>query len=88
MAWLIGPVFVSAVVSFIAVRLFEFIFSGATNSLASTARTGVSVVAWTAVTTMLGMREATKLSRKLRQGNASARSQLDALTKGEGKSHA
>lgn len=81
--FLIGPVFLSALGSFAAWRLFDFVFPAATGTLANTARAGVSVGAWTAITTVSGMRGITKFSRKLRQRNAAARSRLEALAKGE-----
>jgi len=80
--WLVGPGLVSLIASLIVVRIFDLVF-GATSGLINTARAGLFVGTWTAVTTGSGMRDVAKWARRLRQGNASARSRLDALTKGE-----
>jgi len=80
--WLVGPGLVSLIASLIVVRIFDLVF-GATSGLINTARAGLFVGTWTAVTTGSGMRDVAKWARRLRQGNASARSRLDALTKRE-----
>ena len=84
MGWLVGPTLASMVLAFVFGRIFDYVFSGAVGSVVNTARAGLFVGTWTAVTTISGMRDVTRLARRLRQGNASARSRLlDALTKGE-----
>lgn len=77
MGWLIGPAFFSAIAAFLAVRIFDFIFGGVTSNLASAARAGVFVSAWTAVTTGTGMRGLNKRVRRLRRHTTGV---LDALT--------
>jgi hypothetical protein len=74
----------SMAAAFIAVKIFDYLFAGVSNSLTSGARAGVFVVAWTAVTARAGMNGFTKKVRQLRQSNADARDRLDAITKGDG----
>ena len=76
--FLIGPVFLSALGSFAAWRLFDFVFPAATGTLANTARAGVSVGAWTAITTASGMSAFTERVRKLRQLNRAVSRRIDA----------
>ena len=80
MGWLIGPAMASLFAAFLMVKLFDYVFSGVTGSLASGARAGVFVITWTAVTVHLGMRGLTAKVRQLRQSNAKA---IKALSKGE-----
>jgi hypothetical protein len=79
--WIVGYTIASIAASFVAVRIFDLIFGAATGSLASTARAGVFVTTWTAVTAKSGMNGFTSRVRKLRQGNAKASKQINALTK-------
>jgi len=81
--WLLGPTLASMVMALIVVRIFDYLVVGAASGLVNTARAGLFVGTWTAVTTGSGMRDVAKWARRLRQGNASARSRLDALTKRE-----
>ena len=79
MGWLIGPTLASFFAAFLAVKLFDFIFGGVTNSMTSMARAGVFIGTWTAVTTKGGMHGFTK---KVKQLKASSKV-IKALTKGE-----
>ena len=54
--------------SFIAVKIFDYIFGGATSGLVSTARAGVFVATWTAVTAQAGMHGFTSRIQALRKG--------------------
>ena len=58
----------SLAASFIVVKLFDYIFAGATGSLVSIARAGLFVATWAAVTAQVGMRGFTKRVRQVRQG--------------------
>ena len=73
MGWLVGYTVASIVAAFIAVRIFDYVFAGVVGSLASTARLGVFVIAWTAVTARSGMHGVTTSMRQLRQGIARLR---------------
>ena len=87
MGWLFGPTLFSVIVALIVVRIFDYIkdgiFNGPTGDVVNTARAGVFVGTWTAVTAKLGMRGFTARVRQLRHGNADALSRISALTKGE-----
>jgi len=54
--------------AFAAVKIFDYIFSEAASGLASSARAGLFVTTWTAVTAKAGMHSFTKRVRQLRQG--------------------
>lgn len=69
MKWLVGYTLASAVAAFIVVRLFDYIFSGARDSVSNAARAGLFVSIWTAVTTGSGMRDFTAKVRQARQTN-------------------
>ena len=69
MGWLVGYTLASIVTSFIVVKIFDYIFAGVTNSLVGSARFGLFIVTWTAVTAQAGMHEFTRRVRQLRQGN-------------------
>ncbi len=73
MSWLIGYTLASMVTAFIAIRIFDYVVSGATDNLA---RASVFVTTWTAVTVRSGMRGFSKSARQLRQSNADAESLL------------
>ena len=68
MGWLVGYTLASMAASFIAVKIFDYIFAGASSGLVSTARAGLFVGTWTAVTASAGMRGFSKKVRQLRQG--------------------
>jgi len=53
--------------AFIAVKIFDAVFEGATSGLVSIARCVLFVATWTAVTAKMGMRGVTKRVRQLRQ---------------------
>ena len=80
MGWLIGPTLAAFAAAFIVIKLFDYVFSGVTDTLGSVARAGVFIVTWTAVMVQLGTRGFTSKVRRLRQGNAKA---LKALWKGK-----
>ena len=80
MGWLIGPTLASFFAAFLMIRLFDYVFSGATGALVSVARAGVFVITWTVVTSHLGMRGFASKVRQLRQSNTKA---IKALSKGE-----
>lgn len=82
MGWLGGIVMASLATSFLAIRIFEYIFGGMTGWVASTAKPVTFVGVWTAVTTAAGMRDFTSKVRSLRRLNNSARKRTEALLKG------
>ena len=79
MGWLIGPTLAAFFAAFIVIKLFDYVFSGVTDTLGSVARAGVFIVTCTAVMVNFGMRGFTSKVRQLRQGNAKA---IKALSKG------
>ena len=60
MGWLVGYTLASLAVSFIAVKIFDYLFAGVTGGLVSSARFGLFVVTWTAITAKAGMNGVTK----------------------------
>lgn len=72
MGWLVGYTMASIAVAFIVVKIFDYVFAGVTGNVASAARVGLFVGAWTAVTTKAGMRGVNQKFRQLRQGNQKA----------------
>jgi hypothetical protein len=73
MSWLIGYTLASMAAAFIAIRIFDYVVSGATDNLA---RASVFVVTWTAVTAQSAMRGVSKSAQKLRQRSADVKSLL------------
>ena len=55
MGWLFGSTLASIVTAILAVKIFDYIFAGATSGVVSTARAGLFVATWTAVTAQAGM---------------------------------
>ena len=70
MGWLVNYILASMVASFIVVKIFDYIFAGATSGLVSIARFGLFVVTWTAVTAQAGMHGFTKRVRQLRHSGS------------------
>ena len=68
MGWLVGYTLASIATSFVVVKIFDAIFAGAAGGLVSSARAGLFVATWAAVTAQAGMRGFTKRVRRLRQG--------------------
>ena len=58
----------SMAASFIVVKIFDYIFAGATGGLVSSARAGLFVATWTAVTAQAGMHGFSKHIKALRKG--------------------
>ena len=69
MGWLVSATLASLVASFVALKLFDYIFAEATNGLVSSARAGLFVITWTAITARAGMSRFAKGVRQLRQGH-------------------
>jgi hypothetical protein len=74
MSWLIGYTLASLAAAFIAVRIFDYVVSGATENVA---RASVFITTWTAVTAQSGMRGFSKSAQRLRKGSANAKSLLE-----------
>lgn len=68
MGWLVTYTLASMATSFVVVKIFDYIFAGASNGLVNTARAGLFVATWTAVTANAGMRGLTRRVRQLRLG--------------------
>lgn len=75
LGWLVSATIASIVVAFSVVRLAETLFT-----LLGFVKVMIFSAAWTAVTTLAGMRSLKSGARRLRAGNAKV---LDALTKGD-----
>ena len=69
MGWLVSYTLASIAAAFVAVKIFDWIFAGAVGGLVSSARAGLFVATWTAVTAKAGMRGFSKKVRQLRQGH-------------------
>lgn len=78
MGWLVGYTLGSAVLAFLAVRLFDWLVSGATGGIA---RAAVFITVWTACTAKLAMRSVSAQAHQLRQGGAALRDRLTASVK-------
>lgn len=72
MGWLVGYTLASIVAAFIVLKIFDHVFASVTGSIANTARVGLFVCTWTAVTASAGMRGFNQKVRQLRQGNQKA----------------
>ena len=68
MGWLVSYTLASIAASFVALKLFDYVFAEAHGVLVSIARAGLFVITWTAVTANGGMRGVTKRVRQLKQG--------------------
>ncbi len=68
MGWLFGSTLASVVTSLIVVRIFDALFAEATSGLARSARAGLFVATWTAVTAKAGMNGFSKRVRQVRHG--------------------
>ena len=84
MGWLVGYTFASMAAAFLVVRIFEFLFAGATSGVAAAVKPGLFVATWTAVTAQSGMRSATSFAGRWRQRSESGRGKMDAIV-GEGR---
>ena len=67
--------------AFITVRIFDYVVSGASDNFA---RASVFITTWAAVTAQSGMRGFSKSARRLRKGNANAKSLLEHSLKDDG----
>ena len=67
MGWLVSSTLASLVASFIVVRIFDYIFAGATSGLVSIPRFGLFVITWSAVTARAGMNGFKKRVRQVRK---------------------
>ena len=67
MGWLLGYTIASMIGAFLVVPIFDYVAAGVTGGLGNTARLGLFVSTWTAITTGSGMRDFTDRVRQLRQ---------------------
>ena len=81
MGWLLGYTMASMGASFVVVRIFEWILSGAGNTASDAARSTVGITAWAGVTALSGMRGVSKSAGRLRFKSSTAKNQLDTLIK-------
>ena len=79
MGWLLGYTLGSIAVSFIVVRIFDFLVAGAVDSATSAARGIIFINTWAAVTAKSGMRDVSKQVKRLRLGNLVAQAKLNKL---------
>jgi hypothetical protein len=84
MGWLIGYTFASMAAAFVVVRIFEFLFSGATSGIAAAVKPGIFVATWTAVTARSGMRSATSWTSRWRRRSEGVIGKMDTIV-GEGR---
>lgn len=80
MRWLVGYTLASMAIAFVAVRVFEYLFAGATSGFVVIAKPAVFAASWTAVTAQAGMQRVTSQARSWRRRSADIR---EALTRGE-----
>ena len=69
MGWLVGATLASLVASFVALKLFDYVFAEAHGVLVSFARVSLFVITWTAITARAGMHSFKKGVRQLRHGH-------------------
>ena len=69
MGWLVGATLASLVASFVVVKIFDYIFAGASSGLVGFARVSLFVITWTAITARAGMHSFKKGVRQLRHGH-------------------
>ena len=86
MGWLVGYTFASLAAAFVVVRLFEFLFAGATSGIAYAIKPGLFVATWTAVTARSGMRSATPFTSRWRQRSEGVRGKMDTIVESEKES--
>jgi hypothetical protein len=86
MGWLVGYTFASMAAAFVVVRLFEFLFAGATSGIAYAIKPGLFVATWTAVTARSGMRSATLFTSRWRQRSEGVRGKMDTIVESEKES--
>ena len=67
MGWLVSYTLASIAASFVALKIFDYIFEGVSSGLVSIARAGLFIITWTAVTAQAGMRGFSKRIRGLRK---------------------
>jgi hypothetical protein len=83
LGWLVGYTLASIAAAFVIVRIFDYLFAGATGNIATAARLGLFVATWTAVTAKSGMHVFTTQVRQLKQSSAGARNWIDARIRRE-----
>src|SRR3990167_1858726 len=79
MGWLGGYTIASWLGATIIVRIYDLIVGGLVGGGVHTARTGLFVGAWTAITTWMGMRDFNGGVRKLRQRNREVSERIKGL---------
>jgi hypothetical protein len=72
--------------AFVVVRLFEFLFAGATSGIAYAIKPGLFVATWTAVTARSGMRSASSFTSRWRQRSEGVRGKMDTIVESEKES--
>ena len=68
MSWLVSLVITSMLGAALVVKICDTIFGGIIGPTANAAKASIFVSAWTALTTLLGIRSVKKTARNLRQG--------------------
>ena len=67
MGWLVGYTLASIAASFIVIKIFDYIFAGATSGLISLIRFSLFVIIWTVIIAKAGMHRFTKEVRQLKK---------------------
>ena len=68
MGWLLNYTLASIAASFVVVKILDYIFAGAASGLVSSARAGLFIATWTAVTAKASMNGFTSRIRALKKG--------------------
>ena len=68
MGWLLSYTLASIAASLVVVKIFDYIVEGTASGLVSSARAGLFVATWTAVTAQAGMHGFSKHIKALRKG--------------------
>ena len=66
MGWLLNYTIASIAISFILIKLLDYLFAGMYGGFVSVAKFVIFVLVWTAVTTQAGMHGFTKRVRQLK----------------------
>ena len=77
LGWLTSAVFMSIVGSLIVVKIFNIVVHDILGPASNTVKNGITIGAWTTITTVTGMRAFNGLVRRLRHGNQEVSSQID-----------
>jgi hypothetical protein len=86
MGWLVSYAIAAAAAAYVVVRIWEFLFSGATSGVAAAVKPGIFVATWTAVTAREGMRSVTSVTSRWRKRSEGVSEKMDAIVEKEKES--